>query len=157
MDFIYDIYTVRIDEDEDEGFDINLYNSDDLLNTLIYLKLKPLWQIDTSLDDKGVVRDIPRYLFNKDDYYQASTTRHTKAEQYNGLSLLSIIHNAILENTESIPEIGGVYSSSLNGYIEEGFITPKAEEFWKKQLQKAPVFPVVFFEEDNRYKFNLKK
>lgn len=157
MDFIYDIYTLRIDEDENEndGFNINLYNSNDLLTTLIYLKLKPLWPIDTSLDDKGVVRDIPRNVFSKGEYYQASTTRHTNAEQYKGLSLLSIIHDAILEHTESIPEIVAIYSSSSNGYEEENFFTTNAKEFWEKQLEKAPGFPVNLFKEDNRYKFNL--
>lgn len=150
MEFKKDNYKLTLEQGED-GIDINLYNLESNTFSLISLSIKPLHQIDTSFDDKTVIRDIPRELFSSGDFYQSSVYKHHQTK----LSLLSIIHEMIVENRDKIDFIKNIFSTSLNNYNEETFITFAAINFWDKQLEKAPNLPVTFFEEDQRYKLKI--
>lgn len=156
MEFIKENYRLTVEEDN-EGFDIYLYHIDDQVSPLIYLNIKPLCVIDTELDDKLQVRDIPRYLFNEGDYYQSSVTKHNRLEPFNRISLLNIIHFMLLENKTSLKSLKRIFSTSLNGYQEETFITENAKRFWEKQFAKFPNFPVFYFEDDKRYFLQLNE
>ena len=150
MDFIYEIYTLRIEKDI-ECFKIYLFISVDLTNPLLYLHLKQLNEIDTGFDDKYEVRDIPRTIFKEGDFYQSNVTKHTKSETFGKTSLLAIVHHILLLNRDEINSLKRIYSTSLNNYKEENFITVDAIRFWEKQLEKAPLLPVNFYAEDKRY------
>lgn len=151
MEFIKDNYRLTLKKDYD-GIDINLHELIDLENSnpLIYLNLKPLNEIDTQFDDATITRDIPRNLFIEGDYYQSSVTKYAK-DIYLDKSLLSIIHIIIIENKQSLPLIKSIYSSSLNFYKEEIFISPNAIHFWNIQLSKSNEIPISYYKKDKRY------
>ena len=151
MEFIKDNYRLTFLEDF-EGIHINLLELNDIekLAPLIYLNLKPLNEIETDFDDKNTVRDIPRNLFKEGDFYQSSVTKYAQ-NIYLNTSLLSIIHDTLLENKESLPMIKRIYSSSLNLYKEETFLSPHAINFWNIQLSKSNEIPVFYFKDDKRY------
>lgn len=156
MEFIKENYRLTVEEDS-EGFDINLYQINDAVSPLIYLNLKPLNTIDTEFDDKLQVRDIPRQLFNDGDYYQSSVTKYNKSEPFKKISLLDIVHTILLENKAGLKNIKRIFSSSLNCYQEENFITEDAKRFWEKQFAKHPNVPIYYFEDDKRYYLLLKQ
>lgn len=156
MEFIKENYRLTVEEDS-EGFDINLYQINDAVSPLIYLNLKPLNAIDTEYDDKLQVRDIPRQLFNDGDYYQSSATKYNKSEPFKKTSLLDIVHTILVENKAALKNIKRIFSSSLNCYQEENFITEDAKRFWEKQFAKHPNFPIYYFEDDKRYYLLLEQ
>lgn len=154
MEFEKNNYRLIIEKDYEE-IDIYLFDIQDVSKPLIFLKLKPLNQIDTALDDKTVVRDIPRNLFSEGDFYQSSVTKYNKTVAYKKISLLSTVHEILLEKRTNLSFLNNIFSTSLNNYIEDDFITIDAKNFWDKQLKKAPNIPISFFEEDNRYKLTI--
>lgn len=150
MEFIRDNYRLTLEQDY-EGIDIYLFDIEDNSTPLIFLKLKPLNYIDTEFDDKTVIRDIPRHLFSEGDFYQSSVQKYHQTK----LSLLSIIHEMLIDNRDKIDFIKNIFSTSLNNYDEETFITDAAINFWDKQLEKVTKLPVTFFDEDKRYKLKI--
>ncbi len=155
MEFIKNNYRLIFEIDY-EGIDINLFELNDIKKSrpLIYLNLKPLNKINTDFDDKKTIRDIPRNLFNKGDFYQSSVTKYAQ-NTYLKISLLSIIHEIIIDNKESLPMIKRIFSSSLNLYKEENFFTPNAINFWNIQLEKNDTIPISYFKKDKRYVLTL--
>lgn len=155
MEFIKNNYRLTFVQDY-EGIDINLFELNDIekSNPLIYLNLKPLNEIDTDFDDKDTIRDIPRNLFNKYDFYQSSVTKYAQNDYLNK-SLLSIIHDILLENKEALPMINRIFSSSLNLYKEETFFSPYAINFWNIQLSKSNEIPVSYLKKDKRYMLKI--
>ncbi len=139
-----------------DGIDINLFELNDMQNStpLIYLNSKPLNKINTDFDNKVTIRDIPRNLFNKGDFYQSSVTKYAQ-NIYLKLSLLSIIHDIIIDNKQSLPMIKRIFSSSFNLYKEEIFFSPHAINFWNIQLSKNDIIPISYFKEDKRYVLTL--
>src|SRR5207249_6273474 len=126
-------YTLQINEEFGE-FNLNLYESSDMTSPLISLTLKPLW----ITEDENEPYETYRSFFKPGDYYQAAVVKHTNSENYRNASLLSLMHDIIIENSQRIPDLKNVYSSSLNRYEEESFFTYPAIHFWIKQLGKAP-------------------
>lgn len=155
MEFIKNNYRLKLENDYD-GIDINLFELNDMQNStpLIYLNLKPLNKINTDFDDKVTIRDIPRNLFNKGDFYQSSVTKYAQ-NIYLNRSLLSIIHDIIIDNKQSLPMIKRIFSSSFNLYKEENFFSPHAINFWNIQLSKNDTIPISYFKEDKRYVLTL--
>jgi hypothetical protein len=153
MEFIEDDYRLKLEQDY-EGIDIYLYEANDL-NPLLFLNLKPLNQIDIELDDKTVIRDIPRDFFAEGDFFQGSVAKYNKSDKYKKISLLSIVHDILLENKDALHFIKNIFSTSLNNYKEEDFITVDAVQFWNKQLEKATTIPSSFYEDDQRYKLKI--
>lgn len=151
MEFIKNNYRLIFDIDYEE-IDIFLYELNDIEKStpLMYLKLKPLNKINTDFDDKVTIREIPRILFNKGDFYQSSVAKYAQ-NIYLKTSLLSIIHNIIIDNKDSLPMIKRIFSSSLNLYEEETFFSPHAINFWNIQLNKNDTIPISYFKEDKRY------
>ncbi|WP_439554043.1 hypothetical protein [Flavobacterium macrobrachii] len=156
MVFIRDNYKLTLEQDY-EGIDIYLFDIEDDSTPLIFLKLKPLNDIDTDFDDKTVIRDIPRHLFLVGDFYQSSVAKYNNTVTYKKISLLSIIHEILLENRAKLNFLNNIYSTSLNNYKEDDFITIDAKNFWNKQLEKAPKLPISFFQEDKRYKLTINE
>ncbi|MEO0037502.1 MAG: hypothetical protein RIQ59_713 [Bacteroidota bacterium] len=155
MEFIKNNYrlTFKIDY---EGIDIYLFELNDIEKStpLIYLNLKPLNKINTDIDDKNTIRDIPRKLFDKGDFYQSSVVKYAQ-NNYLKTSLLSIIHDIIIDNKQSFPIIKRIFSSSLNLYKEENFFSPHAINFWNIQLSKNHTISISYFKEDKRYVLTL--
>jgi hypothetical protein len=150
MEFTSDIYTLRVEEENNE-YSINLYQTSDLISPLLYLNLKPLNEINTEFDDKLQVRDIPRNQFGEGDFYQSSVTKYDKSEMFRRISLLSISHDILLQNRNQLLRIKRIFSSSLNRYKEEIFFTDLAVNFWNIQLSKSQQLPVFYFQNDKRY------
>ena len=155
VQFVDYTQSFKIEFDYD-GIDINLFELNDMQNStpLIYLNSKPLNKINTDFDNKVTIRDIPRNLFNKGDFYQSSVTKYAQ-NIYLKLSLLSIIHDIIIDNKQSLPMIKRIFSSSFNLYKEEIFFSPHAINFWNIQLSKNDIIPISYFKEDKRYVLTL--
>ena len=150
MEFIKDNYKLTLEQDY-EGIDIYLFDLEDDSIPLIYLKLKPLNDIDTELDDKTVIRDIPRNLKTEGDFYQSSVNKYNKTDKYKKISLLAIIHDILLENHHQILFLKQIFSSSLCNYKEEVFTTEDAKDFWFMQMNKKPNLPVNYFKKNRRF------
>ena len=154
MEFINGNYRLTFEEDY-EGIDINLYQLSDANSPLLYLNLKPLYEINTEYDDRLQVRDIPRYLFKDGDYYQSNVIKYNNSVQFFKISLLNVTQNILFENRTQFEKIKRIFSSSLNCYREETFISINAKSFWEKQFAKSPSFPIFYFEADKRYFLRL--
>lgn len=142
-------------QQDNEGITISLCSQDDKCIPLIFLSLKKLNQIDTDFDEKDSIRDIPRNLFSEGDYYQSSVTKYTKDNSFENVSLLSIIHQILIDHKKDLLFIKSIFSSSLNYYQEEVFFHPKAIHFWNMQLNKSNDIPVSYFKEDKRYMLRI--
>lgn len=156
MEFIKDNYKLTLDQDY-EGIDIYLFDIEDDSIPLIFLKLKPLNEVDTEFDDKTVIRDIPRDLFNIGDYFQSSVSKFNKTDKYKNVSLLSTIHDILIENRNEFTYIKRLFSSSLKNYQEEVFMTESAKDFWFLQMNKKPNIPVSYFKEDRRFLITINQ
>lgn len=156
MEFIKEKYKLTLEQDY-EGIDIHLFDLEDNSTLLLHLKLKPLNEIDTEFDDKTVIRDIPRDLFKEGDYFQSSVSKFSKVDKYKNVSLLSVIHDMLIENRSQFTYLKRIFSSSLHTYAEEVFMTEAAKDFWFLQMNKKPHIPVSYFKEDRRFLITINQ
>lgn len=157
MEFIKEEYKLTLEKDYEGEININLFNGDVDSTPLMYLKLKPLSEIDTEFDDQGVIRDIPRDLFNEGDYFQSSVTKYNKTDKYKNISLLALIHDFLLENNTEFIYLKRLFSSSLKNYQEEVFMTEEAKNFWFLQMNKKPNIPISYFKKDRRFLITINQ
>lgn len=157
MEFTYDNFILRIEDDMSDGMNVNLFLSTELNSPLLYLKLSPLSEVNTELDSRDQVRDIPRHLFQKGDFYQSSVHRYASLETFLQISLLATVHDILIANRNEVKDIKRIFSSSLNRYTEETFFTDNAINFWNMQLAKSGRLPVSYFKDDKRYFLTLNK